>query len=146
MEERVSAEVKAREERVGEPFFPHHLLDRTIVMLVVVAAIISLATFYPAAIEERADPYASPGRVKPEWYFLAIYQVLKLADNLAFLGKWVPRFIGVYGVAAAFLLVLLWPWIERSKERHPLKKPAITAIEVAAVFALVALTIWGYYS
>ncbi len=138
--------MKPREEKEGEPFYPHHLLDRTIIMLAVIAAIISLATFYPASVEEVADPFTIPEKVKPEWYFLPIYQFLNIAEKLAFLGKRVTEFLGVYAVAGAFLLVLFWPWVDRSKERHPLKKPYITAIEVFSVLLLIALAIWGYYS
>lgn len=124
----------------GKPFFPHHFVDRIILVLMAVAIMISLATFYPAAVEEQADPFLVPKDLRPAWYFLPIFQVLRLADHLG----WAPGLLGVYGVATGFVLILTWPWIARGR-RGP-TGVALRLVEVAAVMLLVGLTLWGWRS
>lgn len=124
----------------GKPFFPHHFVDRIILVLMVVAIMISLATFYPAAVEEQADPFLMPEALRPAWYFLPIFQVLRLTDRLG----WAPGLLGVYGVATGFLIILTWPWIARVR-RGP-AGVVLRLLEVAGVLLLVGLTLWGWRS
>ncbi len=122
----------------GKPFFPHHFVDRIILVLLVVAIMISLATFYPAAVEEQADPFLVPQSLRPAWYFLPIFQVLRLADRLG----WAPGLLGVYGVATGFLVILSWPWMARG--RRGLMGMLLRLLEGAGVILLVGLTLWGW--
>jgi quinol-cytochrome oxidoreductase complex cytochrome b subunit len=122
----------------GKPFFPHHFVDRVILVLMVVAIMISLATFYPASVEEQADPLLMPEALRPAWYFLPIFQVLRLADRLG----WAPGLLGVYGVAIGCLVILSWPWIARV-HRGPVSM-VLRLVEVAGVLLLVGLTLWGW--
>lgn len=124
----------------GKPFFPHHFVDRIILVLMAVAIMISLATFYPAAVEEQADPFLVPKDLRPAWYFLPIFQVLRLADRLG----WAPGLLGVYGVATGFVIILTWPWIARLP-RGP-AGVALRLVEVMGVMLLVGLTLWGWLS
>ncbi len=125
-------------ETEGKPFFPQHFLDRIIVVLLVVAMMISLATFYPAAVEEQADPFLVPESLRPAWYFLPIFQVLRLADRLG----WAPGLLGVYGIAIGFLVIVSWPWIARVR-RGP-AGVVLRIIEGAGIVLLVGLTAWGW--
>ncbi len=122
----------------GKPFFPHHFMDRIIIVLLVVAIMISLATFYPAAVEQQADPFLVPESLRPAWYFLPIFQVLRLADRLG----WAPGLLGVYGIATSFLVILTWPWLARAR-RGP-AAALLRLVEGAGVVLLVGLTVWGW--
>jgi quinol-cytochrome oxidoreductase complex cytochrome b subunit len=75
----------------------------------------------------------TPAGIKPEWYFLGLFQLIKVIPELAALT--------VMGVIVLLLIVL--PFIDRGPERNPLHKPVTTSIGIVIVVALVALTIWG---
>ena len=42
-----------------------------------------LGLLLPVGIGEPADPLNTPAHVKPEWYFLALYQLLKYIPKVA---------------------------------------------------------------
>jgi len=134
------------EEERGEPFFPHHVLKQGIVMLLTLGVFLTLVTFLPAPMEPKADPFSTPEHVKPEWYFLAAYQALKLAEKLDFLGQWAPKVIGVLSQGVVFLVLLLVPFLDRGDARHPKKRPIFTLLGVLGIIGFIILTIWGHYS
>jgi quinol-cytochrome oxidoreductase complex cytochrome b subunit len=119
-----------------KPFFPHYILDEVIAWAVVLAVIVVLASVLPAGLEEKADPLKTPEHVKPEWYFLAVYQLLKL----------VPRTIGVLAPAAAIGLLLVLPLFDRNPSIAARKRPIALALLLVTIVGLVVLTIWGEVS
>jgi len=49
-------------------------------------------------LEESLDLLVvTPQHIKPEWYFLAVYQALKLSEGLSVIGAWAPKLAGVIG-------------------------------------------------
>lgn len=124
------------------PFYPDHVLNEVILIFCLFLGIIALVTFFPASLEEKADPFSTPEHIKPEWYFLAAYQGLKVAEKLAFLGMWAPKVIGVLGQGAILFLLLLWPWIDRDR----LKKRQLIALGIVGLLAFIVFTLWGHYS
>ncbi|NQT14355.1 MAG: cytochrome bc complex cytochrome b subunit, partial [Planctomycetes bacterium] len=85
--------------RDAMPFFSEFLLIESCVWLVLLGTIVTLATFLPAEMGVRADPLqAAPRGIKPEWYFLFMFQTL----------KHVPETAGVllFSLAAAFLVLV----------------------------------------
>jgi ubiquinol-cytochrome c reductase cytochrome b subunit len=75
--------------------------------------------------------------IKPEWYFLAPYQMLKLVPN---------KFVGISLQIIMSLGFVLWPFLDVKKEDNMLKRRALFAFLVAAIVGWVVLTIWGKYS
>jgi quinol-cytochrome oxidoreductase complex cytochrome b subunit len=73
------------EEEEMEVFFPHEVVKFGIIIAVVISALTFLATMVPMPVGEPADPLRTPAGIEPEWYFLAVYQIL----------KYVPRWLGV---------------------------------------------------
>lgn len=148
IERKVALEKAAeeKEEEEGEPFFPHHVIEQTIIMLIVLASLIILTTFFPAPMEERADPFSTPEHIKPEWYFLGSYQFLKVAEKLSFIGQWAPKILGVLGQGVIVLVLLLLPFIDCASERHPLRRPVAMATCIVFLLLTIVLTLWGYYS
>lgn len=59
------------------PFFPDHIVKEGAVLAFVVAIIVLVATMLPFPVGEPADPLKTPPGIKPEWYFLPVYQLLK---------------------------------------------------------------------
>ncbi len=121
----------------GEPFFPYHVLRDLTTTYLVLGLLVSLAILYPAHLGDPADPLTTPLGIKPEWYFLPAYQLLKYVPEVV--GVQIPPlFIGV--------LVLLPLLLDRSPERHP--KRRLRAIGVGAVVLglIVLLGLLGHVS
>ncbi len=121
----------------GEPFFPYHVLRDLTTTYLVLGLLVSLAILYPAHLGDPADPLTTPLGIKPEWYFLPAFQLLKYVPEVV--GVQIPPlFIGV--------LVLLPLLLDRSPERHP--KRRLRAIGVGAVVLglIVLLGLLGHVS
>ena len=132
-----AAAAKPREEkRKLLPFFPNYVLDEVIAWYIMLAALIILASVFPAGLEEPADPLRTPEHSKPEWYFLFLYQGLKV----------VPRLVGVMAPIFGALLLLLLPFIDRSPYIAPAKRPVAIIVGILCVIGIVAFTIWGWLS
>jgi ubiquinol-cytochrome c reductase cytochrome b subunit len=126
----------------GYPFFPHFVLKETYMVLAFFAVMFFIITFTPALFlpEEAnvpADPYKTPEHIKPEWYFLAPYQMLKLVPN---------KLMGISLQIIMVTLLLLWPFLDLKKEDNMLKRRTLFAFFVTAIIGWAVLTIWGKYS
>lgn len=133
----------AKEKRKeGIPFYPNYVLEDLMVFLVFffvyMAVVFFMPTiFFPDTAFQRANPLETPAHVKPEWYFLASYQVLKLMPT---------ELTGILVQMLAGAVLFLLPFLDRSPERHPAKRPIFTTLVVLALVGTVALSIWGHYS
>ena len=139
-------ESKEKWEEEGIPFFPNHLLKEVIVAFLLIALLLTLATYYPAPMEPPADPFTTPEHIKPEWYFLAAYQGLKAAEYLDFLGQWAPKVLGVFAQGLVMLLLVIFPFIDRNPERNPRKRKFVIFLGIAGMIGFIILTIWGFVS
>ena len=60
------------------PFFPNFLLRDLLLWLLVLNVIAVLAVLFPWELGVKADPFApAPSGIKPEWYFMFMFQSLK---------------------------------------------------------------------
>jgi ubiquinol-cytochrome c reductase cytochrome b subunit len=84
-----------------------------------------------------ANPLVTPSNIKPEWYFLANYQTLKLFPS---------EIIGISVQVIAMTLLALLPLIDRGPEKHPLKRPLFTFSAITCILLWIGLTGWGLYS
>ena len=101
-------------EEHGPPmrFFPNFLYRDLITWLIGLAALIVLATMLPWGLGEKADPLASaPEGIKPEWYFLPLYQTLKFipANVLSINGELLVNL----AVGAGIGMWLMIPFLDR---------------------------------
>jgi ubiquinol-cytochrome c reductase cytochrome b subunit len=122
------------------PFWPDQAFKDTVTASSVVLVLITLSVFFPPAFTGAADPLSTTFTPKPEWNFLFLYQALKYFE-----GPLEP--LGVAGVPAILLLVIVVvPFLDRSAERNPSKRPvALTGAALLAAL-LAFLTIAGYVS
>ena len=118
------------------PFFPDYILDEVIAWYIALALLVVLASLFPAGLRDKADPLSTPEHIKPEWYFLFLYQSLKL----------VPRIVGVLAPGVGVLILLLLPFLDRSKQRAGRARVARIVMAIILTIAIVALTIWGEVS
>ena len=105
----------------GVRFWPDILGKDALVALGVVVAIVLLAAAFGAPLEAPADPTDTAYVPRPEWYFLPLYQLLKLVPGS------MERVVA-FGVPTALLLVLLaLPLIDRRSTRNLLGRPVAAA-------------------
>jgi ubiquinol-cytochrome c reductase cytochrome b subunit len=127
------------------PFFPNYVILEVIVSYLVLALLIVLASVLPVGLEEKADPFNTPQHIKPEWYFLWIYQFIKVPPIVMGPGV-LAGLAGIFVPAVGILLLFLLPFLDRKPERHPRKRRLAMAITALIVVVFVALSIWGWYS
>ncbi len=128
-------------------FFPHHMVEQIIICMAIVIGLIVISTIFPAHLGPKADPFDTPDHIKPEWYFLAAYHSLKLAEYFEFLGAWAPKILGIMAQGMAVALLLLVPFLDfGGKERRPSKRPIAMAIGAATAIVMLTLTYLGHYS
>ncbi len=126
----------------GVPFHPNYTIKDLSMVFFVLAALVAI-TFYapwlfiPPDALEPADPFTTPAHIKPEWYFLWAYQTLKIFPS---------KLLGLasQGAAMGFLAVL--PFLNRSPERRPAKRPVFVTLYLLGILLFVGLSIWGHYS
>ena len=128
------------------PFWPHYVLSEFIAWYIILGVLIILAAFFPAGLEEKANALQTPEHVKPEWYFLAVYQFLKVASVFSFLGAEAPRLVGILLPALGMLMLFLLPFLDRGPKRPARYRPLLLILTITTVAVLIVLTIWGQYS
>ncbi len=119
-----------------EAFLPDFLLKEWMVAVVFLVAFMTLVMTEKPPLGEIADPTNTSFLPVPDWYFLFIYELLKF--NWA-AGKFIV--IGTLGLPGiAFTALLLVPWLDRSPERRPFKRPIATGIMLLVLVSIVVLT------
>ncbi len=124
------------------PFVPNFLLRDLVGWLGALAIVAALAAYFPAELGEKADPFApAPAGIKPEWYFMFMFQTLKYlpAHILGLEGE----MVGVMAFAVAGLLLFLIPFLDRPR-RDGRPNPWLTWIGVGIIAYIIVLTILGY--
>jgi len=133
----MSAENPKKDDTI--PFYPDHVLTEfwvAVGILVIIIIIGLIGMFSPVGIGDPADPMDTPAHVKPEWYFLALYQLL----------KFIPKSAGAVGPVIALILLTLLPFID-SKPDKSKKSQRIRFYTVLVLLIIsIALTIWGEVS
>jgi len=132
----------------GMKFFPNFALRDLLMWLIALSALLALALLLPYGagipgveweLGQKADPLAPafPG-IKPEWYFLWIYQLLR---------EFPPHLLGLEGPQVCLLLVNVllgtWavvPWLDR-KARRGEDSPAFSDFGVGAILFIAFLTL-----
>ena len=126
----------------GIPFFPDYALEDLRSISIYLACFLAVVFFDPYLFFPReafipANPFVTPAHIKPEWYFLANYQTLKIFPN---------EIIGLSLQGAAMTFLALLPFIDRGRERHPLKRPLFLCCVIGGLLAWIGLSVWGHYS
>jgi len=130
-----------------EPFFPNDVIDKGVIVSIILAIFIAIAFFYPGLFlpaEIPADPTNTPLHVKPEWYFLAAYQTLKLFPTSVFGDAAELMGMGVQVIAITGLMLL--PFLDRSPEKNWRRRPYFLKLVIGGLVVFIGLTIWGHYS
>ncbi|MDH5543802.1 MAG: hypothetical protein OEY64_12675 [Nitrospinota bacterium] len=126
-------------------FFPDHVVEQIIICLFLFVFLITLATLFPPHLGEQADPFTTPEHIKPEWYFLAAFQILIIAEKLSFLGAWAPKAIGIGAPGLFILLLMLVPFIDRNPKRAYAERKIAIATGIIVIIGFVTLTLIAHF-
>ncbi|MDX1583728.1 MAG: cytochrome bc complex cytochrome b subunit [Thermoanaerobaculia bacterium] len=126
-------------------FFPHYALRDLWGWILALGVLAALAALFPWELGEKADPFAPAyADIKPEWYFMFMFQTLKYVPGGEFLGIEFEAFaIMVFSLGG--LLLVLVPFLDRRIRRDG-KSPLFTWIGVLAILFMLVMTIVGYHS
>ena len=122
-------------------FFPNFALREMMAWYVAMGVLGALAAFFPWNLSTKADPFISaPAGIKPEWYFLFMFQTLKLIPSKVWFVD--GEVLGILGCSMAGLLWMLLPFFENDKAGH--SKAWITGLSVFALVYVVGMSVYGY--
>jgi menaquinol-cytochrome c reductase cytochrome b/c subunit len=122
----------------GKPFFPYAVAKDSIMAVVVMAAIITMAIVLGAELGPKVDPTTTTYTPRPEWYFFFLFEVLRVIKPPALTPL---AAIGVPTIA--MILLFLLPFYDRSPERRPERRPIAMAAAIFTIGAMGFLTYTG---
>ncbi len=113
-------------------FFPDHFYTELMIGLVLMILLSALATIFPATLGPAADPLSTPDVIKPEWFFYVAFRWLKLFTGTT----------AILSMGLILFAMFTWPFIDNLLRRRTRFQEASVWIGVAAVIAIVGLTVW----
>jgi len=134
----------------GKPFFPYAMFHDTVMSLVVVIVIITLAVIWKVTAEHDGSDYsgwlgavytdkADPGTTnfvpRPDWYFFFLFYLLRIF-------KWPETVIlGTIGIPTICLVLLLaLPFVDIRSERRLTRRPVALVAAVLVILSMGVLT------
>lgn len=125
------------------PFFPNFFLRDLVGWLCALGVLAALAAYYPAELGKKADPFQpAPIGIKPEWYFMAMFQTLKVLPShiLGIEGE----LLGVLGFGIIGLILVGLPFLDRAGVIGKSSSRLAAAFGVLLIVYSVILTYLGY--
>lgn len=131
----IEKEIQAgKSKRLEIPFFPNFLYRDILGWTLALGLIILLSTLFPWELGEKADILKpAPPHVRPEWFFVFMYQTL----------KYVPKALGVFGFAAAGAAWVMLPFFDYKSNRGEYNR-LFTVIGIVALSYIIVFTFLGY--
>nr|AGW15459.1 cytochrome b [Carpodacus rodochroa]AGW15555.1 cytochrome b [Carpodacus rodochroa] len=119
------------------PFHPYYTVKDILGFALMICLLVSLALFSPNLLGDPenftpANPLVTPPHIKPEWYFLFAYAILRSIPN---------KLGGVLALAASILVLFLMPLLHTSKLRSMTFRP-ISQVLFWALVANVLILTW----
>nr|AAZ95338.1 cytochrome b [Bos taurus] len=118
------------------PFHPYYTIKDILGALLLILALMLLVLFAPDLLGDPdnytpANPLNTPPHIKPEWYFLFAYAILRSIPN---------KLGGVLALAFSILILALIPLLHTSKQRSMMFRPLSQCLFWALVANLLTLT------
>jgi menaquinol-cytochrome c reductase cytochrome b/c subunit len=122
----------------GKPFFPYAVAKDSLMACVVLLTIILMSLVLGAELGPKADPTTTTYVPRPEWYFFFLFELLRVIKppELTPLAT-----IGIPTVC--MILIVMLPFIDRSPERRPERRPIAMAAGIFTIAAMAYLTYLG---
>ena len=122
-------------------FFPNFMLRELIAWYTALGALGALAALFPWNLGVKADPFApAPAGIKPEWYFLFMFQTLKLIPSKVWLIDGEILGVLAFGLAGAVWLML--PFFDSAPPQR--SKPWIRGFAVFALAYIASMSVYGH--
>jgi cytochrome b6 len=133
---------KPPDKRRSMPFFPGFMLRDLLLWLVVLNVLAVLAVVFPWELGPKADPFLpAPAGIRPEWYFMFMFETLKLLPAHIWFIEGELFGILVFGLGG--LLWLLVPFIDRGS-LHGKRSRWLMRVGIVIVTYIVLMTAKGY--
>nr|AAF13422.1 cytochrome b [Loboparadisea sericea] len=118
------------------PFHPYYSTKDILGFALLLLPLITITLFSPNLLGDPenftpANPLATPPHIKPEWYFLFAYAILRSIPN---------KLGGVLALAASVLVLFLLPLLHVSKQRSMTFRPLSQILFWTLVANLLILT------
>nr|ACR81402.1 cytochrome b [Cinnyris jugularis]ACR81405.1 cytochrome b [Cinnyris jugularis] len=118
------------------PFHPYYTTKDILGFVLMLLTLAALALFSPNLLGDPenftpANPLVTPPHIKPEWYFLFAYAILRSIPN---------KLGGVLALAASILVLFLVPLLHTSKLRSMTFRPLSQILFWALVANIMILT------
>ncbi|MGA2064551.1 MAG: cytochrome bc complex cytochrome b subunit [Thermoguttaceae bacterium] len=125
------------------PFVPHFLLHDMVGWYLALGILAALAALFPWELGQKADPFGSaPAGIKPEWYFLFMFQALKqLPANLWGIEWLEGDMVGVLFFGFCGAVVFLVPYLDADVTRERSRRLLTLLTALLAAF-LAAVVFW----
>nr|AFI80730.1 cytochrome b [Labeobarbus jubae] len=118
------------------PFHPYFVYKDILGFVIMLLALTSLALFSPNLLGDPenftpANPLVTPPHIKPEWYFLFAYAILRSIPN---------KLGGVLALLFSILVLMVVPLLHTSKQRGMTFRPITQFLFWALVADMIILT------
>nr|BAA13734.1 cytochrome b [Bubalus bubalis] len=118
------------------PFHPYYTIKDILGALLLILALMLLVLFTPDLLGDPdnytpANPLNTPPHIKPEWYFLFAYAILRSIPN---------KLGGVLALVLSILILILMPLLHTSKQRSMMFRPFSQCLFWILVANLLTLT------
>ena len=127
----------ADQTKVGHSFFPFAMFHDVVVNLLIVVLIVAMAIIWHvtagpitashpegvngwlgALYESQANPAVQSTEPRPEWYFLFLFELLRI-----FKEPWQLIFATIIIPTILMVLLIMWPFIDRGRDRRLSRRP-----------------------
>jgi menaquinol-cytochrome c reductase cytochrome b/c subunit len=147
----------AADKKAGHAFFPGAMFHDVVVNLLVVLLIVGMAVLWHETAgpinaahptgqngvlgplyETVANPAVEATEPRPEWYFLFLFELLRV-----FKTPWQLIFATIIIPTLMMVLLISWPFLDRGRDRRLSRRPVGVAFGLTVPAVLIALTMAG---
>nr|UGX04575.1 cytochrome b [Aethomys chrysophilus] len=118
------------------PFHPYYTIKDILGIMIMLLLLMILVLFFPDLLGDPdnympANPLNTPPHIKPEWYFLFAYAILRSIPN---------KLGGVLALILSILILAFLPFLHTSKQRSLIFRPITQTLYGLLVANLLILT------
>nr|AAS01258.1 cytochrome b [Rhinoclemmys funerea] len=118
------------------PFHPYFSYKDLLGLILMLTLLLALTLFFPNLLSDPdnftpANPLSTPPHIKPEWYFLFAYAILRSIPN---------KLGGVLALLLSILVLFIMPVLHTSKQRTTLFRPMTQTLFWCLTADLLVLT------